>query len=90
MKNHGVMVVGDSIGQAYDLLYYLERCCMFQVLALSTGQKLNDMEKRNIEQVKKMAAYEEQVTIDGSYNYGEAHFESIKRVLDEISPGYKE
>lgn len=38
MANHGVLVVGETIAEAFDALYYLERACQFQVLALSTGR----------------------------------------------------
>ena len=40
LGNHGVVVCGDRIDYAYDDLYYLERACMAQVLAQSTGMKL--------------------------------------------------
>jgi len=32
MKNHGVLVVGDTVAQAYKRLYKLERICRAQVL----------------------------------------------------------
>lgn len=38
LGNHGVVVCGDRIDHAYDDLYYLERACMTQVLAQSTGR----------------------------------------------------
>lgn len=37
LGNHGVVVCGERIDYAYDDLYYLERACQAQVLALSTG-----------------------------------------------------
>lgn len=40
LGNHGVVVCGNRIDYAYDDLYYLERACMAQVLAQSTGQQL--------------------------------------------------
>ena len=40
LGNHGVMVCGDRVDHAYDDLYYLERACMAQVLAQSTGRPL--------------------------------------------------
>lgn len=40
LGNHGVVVCGDRIDHAYDDLYYLERACMHQVLAQSTGRPL--------------------------------------------------
>ena len=40
LGNHGIVVCGSRIDHAYDDLYYLERACMLQVLARSTGQPL--------------------------------------------------
>ena len=40
MKNHGVLVTGDTVAQAYKRLYKLERVCRTQVLAMSTGKPL--------------------------------------------------
>ena len=37
MRNHGAVVTGASIGQAYVDLYQLERACMYQILAATTG-----------------------------------------------------
>ena len=37
LANHGVIVVGPSVAEAFDSLYYLERACRLQVLARSTG-----------------------------------------------------
>jgi ribulose-5-phosphate 4-epimerase/fuculose-1-phosphate aldolase len=40
LGNHGVVVCGERMAYAYDDLYYLERACMAQVLAQSTGRPL--------------------------------------------------
>ena len=40
LGNHGVVVCGERIPYAYDDLYYLERACMVQVIAQSTGRPL--------------------------------------------------
>jgi ribulose-5-phosphate 4-epimerase/fuculose-1-phosphate aldolase len=40
LGNHGVMVIGPSVAQALDELYYLEKAAKLQVLALSTGRPL--------------------------------------------------
>jgi ribulose-5-phosphate 4-epimerase/fuculose-1-phosphate aldolase len=37
LGNHGVIVAGATLAQAYDDLYYLERACQHEVLARSTG-----------------------------------------------------
>lgn len=40
LGNHGVVVCGARIDHAFDDLYYLERACMHEVLARSTGLPL--------------------------------------------------
>lgn len=40
LGNHGVVVCGPRVDYAFDDLYYLERACMAQVLAQSTGAPL--------------------------------------------------
>src|SRR5438477_10184218 len=52
MKNHGVIVTGDNIGQAYKRLYKLERVCRTQVLALSTGRPIEVMSEEVGKQVQ--------------------------------------
>ncbi len=41
LDNHGVMVIGTDVADAWQKLYFLERACQLQVLAQSTGQPLN-------------------------------------------------
>lgn len=40
LGNHGVVVCADRLAHAYDDLYYLERACQLQLLALATGRPL--------------------------------------------------
>ena len=44
LGNHGVVVCGQRMDYAYDDLYYLERACMVQVLAQSTGRPLTPVD----------------------------------------------
>ena len=41
MKNHGILVTGETIAQAYRRLYKIERCARMQMLALATGKPIN-------------------------------------------------
>jgi len=82
MGHHGVLVAGDTVGQAYDDLYYLERACKTLVLAYSTGQKLNVMSPELAERTAK-----------GWDAYGESqavHFEEMKLVLDREDASYRD
>lgn len=40
LRNHGLLVAGRSIPEAFNLIYYLERACQAQVAAQSGGAEL--------------------------------------------------
>ena len=52
MKNHGVLVTGDNVAQAYRRLYRLERVCRAQVIAMSTGKPLEVLTDEIVAQVQ--------------------------------------
>ncbi len=52
LGNHGVVVCGERIAHAYDDLYYLERACMAQLLAQSTGRPLVPVDAAIAERVR--------------------------------------
>jgi ribulose-5-phosphate 4-epimerase/fuculose-1-phosphate aldolase len=84
MKNHGVLVVGDTIAQAYKRLYKLERVCRTQVLALGTGQPLEVLSESIVRQVQADP-------VDDRHSRAERerlYFEAMMRVLDRVNPGY--
>jgi ribulose-5-phosphate 4-epimerase/fuculose-1-phosphate aldolase len=85
MANHGVLVVGKTIPQAFERLYFLERAAQAQVLALSTGRPL----KAIPEAIIKMTVA--QFTAGGSVggrDRAELHFDALKRVLDRSHSDY--
>ncbi len=83
MKNHGVMVLGPSIAEAWDDLYYLERACEAQCIALSTGRKVNPVTK----EVAEAAARQIRAADPEA---GRLHLASIRRILDREDPSYKD
>ena len=53
LSNHGVIVLGKTIAQAYEDLYFLERACQVQIMAQQTGKKINPIELDVLEALKK-------------------------------------
>src|SRR5215510_13266977 len=43
LANHGVIVVGPTVAEAFDLMYYLERACRLQVLARSSQRSFREI-----------------------------------------------
>jgi ribulose-5-phosphate 4-epimerase/fuculose-1-phosphate aldolase len=41
LRNHGVLAVGETIGDAFLRMYFMERACQVQIAALSGGSRLN-------------------------------------------------
>ena len=42
LRNHGTLAVGKNVGECFIRLYYLERACQAQIMALSAGDNLNN------------------------------------------------
>jgi ribulose-5-phosphate 4-epimerase/fuculose-1-phosphate aldolase len=86
MANHGISTVGETVAEAYDRLYYVERAAQVQIYAMWTGQKLKQLPEPVVEKTKR--------DIGGSsvvrYNPSPAqrHFDALKRILDRKEPDY--
>jgi ribulose-5-phosphate 4-epimerase/fuculose-1-phosphate aldolase len=51
LRNHGTLVCGRSIADAFDTMYYLERACQLQMTLLASGRKLVEPAPEVAEQV---------------------------------------
>jgi ribulose-5-phosphate 4-epimerase/fuculose-1-phosphate aldolase len=84
MKNHGVLVVGETIAQAYRRLYKLERVCRTQVLAMGTGRPLKVLSDEIAAKVQAPAQADRHSRSERERLY----FAAMMRVLDRELPGY--
>jgi len=82
MASHGVTVVGQSVAWAFDDMYYLERACMHQVLAVQAagGRPLRRVPDALADLVGRQIAGERQQS--------DMFLASIKRMLDREQPGW--
>jgi ribulose-5-phosphate 4-epimerase/fuculose-1-phosphate aldolase len=85
MRNHGPLVVGQTVAQAFERLYFLERAAQAQVLALSTGRPLRLVPEPV---VKATAAQFRSGSTVGGRDRALLHFEALKRMLDRSAPDY--
>ena len=81
LANHGVIVLGDSVAQAFNDLYYLERTASLQVKAMSTGLRLKPVAKDVIDFTAGQFA-------ELRPNSGRGFLASIRRILDREAPDY--
>ena len=80
MGNHGVTVIGETVAEAFESLYYLEKACKTMVLAYATGQELNVLPHE--------LALETAQSWDEFRGAAFAHFEQLKANLDHKDPSY--
>src|SRR5438552_464488 len=81
LANHGVIVVGSSVAEAFDSLYYLARACRLLVLARMMGGKLRPVRAEAVRAACRMMR-------DDAPKYAGAHFSALKRILDREEPAY--
>ena len=84
MKNHGVLVTGNTVAQAYRRIYKLERVCRAQLLAMGSGQPLEVLSEEIVRQVQSIPADDRHPPADRERLF----FEAMMRVLDRELPGY--
>jgi len=81
MGNHGVSCAGETVAEAFEHLYYLERAAKTMMLAYATGQPLSIMSNDIAE--KTAQSWEE--FSDSAF----AHFDQLKLLLDQTDDSYR-
>jgi ribulose-5-phosphate 4-epimerase/fuculose-1-phosphate aldolase len=90
MKNHGALVVGNTVAQAYRRLYRLERVCRMQLIAMAaasgSGAKLAVLTSDVVARVQAINPHDSHTRDDRDRLF----FEAMMRVLDRDLPGYRD
>jgi ribulose-5-phosphate 4-epimerase/fuculose-1-phosphate aldolase len=81
MGNHGILVIGDSVADTFNRLYYFERAAETYIKALWTGRPLRLIEDAIAEQ-----AARDQENYPGQ---AESHLAELKAILDEEGSSYR-
>ncbi len=84
LRNHGLLTLGRNIGEAYYLMYNLEKACASQLSAMSTGAELEIPPEDVLE---KSASQSWQA----GNNNTDVHpaWPAFMREMDEIDPSYR-
>ena len=81
LKNHGPLVLGPSIAEAWDDLYYLERAAEVQLKAMASGRPL-----QRVPHAVASAACRQMLI--GNAQSAHLHLESVKRQLLRTEPEF--
>jgi ribulose-5-phosphate 4-epimerase/fuculose-1-phosphate aldolase len=85
LGNHGALVIGETIPQAFERLYFLERACQAQVIALSTGRALKLVPEKVVKSTVAQFSSGGKV---GGRDRADLHFDALKRLLDRQHADY--
>ncbi|MEM6649418.1 MAG: class II aldolase/adducin family protein [Pseudomonadota bacterium] len=84
MRNHGALIGGKTVMQAFRLAYYLDQACALQIEMLKTGQELVIPPAESAKEWQKGYWSNHMVSYDGSRDWS-----SLLRMLDRQDISYK-
>ncbi|HKK98587.1 MAG TPA: class II aldolase/adducin family protein, partial [Marivita sp.] len=80
MGNHGIMIIGDTVADTFNRLYYFERAAETYIRALQTGMPLKVLSDDIAEKTaRELEEYPEQDA---------RHLEELKAILDDEGSDY--
>lgn len=83
LRNHGLLTMGKTVPQAFELMFFLERACQIQIAALAGGSKVIYPSQAVCERTSR------QFRGDDSYVQGR-DWQALLRLLDRLDPSYKD
>lgn len=80
MGNHGILIIGETVAETFNRLYYFERSCETYIRALQTGQPLRVLPHDVAEKTaQELEGYPEQDL---------RHLAELKAILDDEDSNY--
>ncbi len=80
MGNHGIIVLGDTVADAFNRLYFFERAAQTLIMAYMTNKPLRTLSHETASKTaRELEEYPGQA---------ERHLAEIKQILDEEEPAY--
>jgi ribulose-5-phosphate 4-epimerase/fuculose-1-phosphate aldolase len=80
MGSHGIMVIGKTIADTFNRMYYFEKACATYIRALQTGLPLRVISDEIAESIASQ--------LDGYYDQDYRHLEELKSILNEEGSKY--
>ncbi len=81
LRNHGLLTAGRTVGEAFVLMYFLERACRVQMAVLASGRKI----ALPPEAVRDKAAEQ-----SNRFPTGHHEWPALLRLADKLDPSFRE
>ena len=85
LRNHGVLTCGETVGKAFQRMYFFEQAAQLQLDVMATGRTLH---LPSAEVCAKTAQRWHDGTADGSAN-DDIEWAAMVRLMDALSPGFR-
>lgn len=83
LRNHGPVVIGATLAQAFSLMWLVNRACEIQLASQSMGPVI----ELPAAVLEKCVA--DSLNFDPKYGVGEDVFAAFTRLVDKVDPGYR-
>ncbi len=83
LRNHGLLVCGATIGEAFKEMYAMEKSCKTQLAIMQAGGTVIELSENLLEHTAQQFAADKPVTTARP-----SVWPSMKKMLDRINPGY--
>lgn len=84
LRNHGTLTVGETVAQAFELMFFLEKACRVQILTQSTGAEIYPMSQESIDN-----AFRDLRAVAGAKGADTFVWPAILRKLDRMDTSYR-
>jgi ribulose-5-phosphate 4-epimerase/fuculose-1-phosphate aldolase len=83
LRNHGPVVMGRTLAQAFNLMWLVQRACEVQVSAQALGA-LQPISEQALQ-----ACMRDSLNFNPKFGAGEDSFAAMQRLIDRIDPSYR-
>jgi ribulose-5-phosphate 4-epimerase/fuculose-1-phosphate aldolase len=83
LRNHGPVVIGHTLAQAFSLMWLLQRACEVQLATLSIGRP------RAIPVPVMERCVADALNFNPKYGAGQDGFDAMQRLIDREDPSYR-
>jgi len=88
LRNHGTLSIGESVGEAFYRMYYLEWACDVQVRTLGMGRPLYDADPAVISETSQIFSNDKEGLAFIARYTRDPYWPALLRKLDRVNPGY--
>ncbi|MFT5140536.1 MAG: ribulose-5-phosphate 4-epimerase/fuculose-1-phosphate aldolase [Lysobacterales bacterium] len=81
LRNHGLLTCGATVGEAFMMMYYLERACKVQLQVLATGQEYSLPDDDLCEKASRQYAH---------FQPGKYEWPALLRLVEKQSPDFRD